>query len=508
MLGRKRIFNAEESRVKLLSGTNKMALAVCSTLGPWGKNVALAKQYNPPHVTKDGVTVANEIVLEDEIENIAVQILKEAAKKTASEAGDGTTTTILLASKLIELGFPLTQKYGNRAVVNELNKTIDLLISELHKQSIEIKSTEQLKNVALISSNGDEEISDLVSQAFELLGKDGQVLVRNGNSYSTRVELTKGLMFDKSFAALGYNKRNGEKTLLNNCNVLITDLNINDVNDVSFLINLHNLAGNQNPMVVICNDVSDIALEVLLYAFNKGQQLYVIRSPFMAQAKEEALYDMCIITGSTLVSGKAGWNLVDTEPKHLGLIDSIEVDQKNTIILPKRDAVDEDKLKDRISYYQTKISQDTEGLRANYEKRLAMLNSGSAIIYVGGSSEVDIQEKKDRIDDTVCAVRSALRKGISIGGGTTYFDLSQKLTEDNAINIMLKEVLLSPINKIKENGDLENIVIDINKVIEPTFVIEQAIRNAVQAAIMIITIGAVVIDVDNEDRFNPLNLAS
>jgi len=514
MLGRKRIFNDVEAREKLIAGANKIALAVTTTLGPWGKMVALQRQYNPPHVTKDGVTVANDIILEDAIENISAQILKEASRKTAKEAGDGTTTTILLANELVKRGFALVDEYGAANVSKSLLWGVEELVTKLKTLSTEISTEEQLKNVALISSNGDEEISTLVTQAFTLLGKEGQVLVRDGNSYNSRVEITKGLLFDKSFPSPVFHKTDGSKSIIKDCRVLVTDLNLNTPQDSWFLISLQESIN--KPLIVICNDISEVSLEVLVYAYKKGAQVYPMRSPFIAQAKEEGILDISIATGATLLNGKEGYNLDECTDAYLGFAESVEVDYKNTIILPFKDAVDEDLFAARVRYYQEKIMADTDGLKPNYEKRLAMLNSGTAIIYVGGSSEVDIQEKKDRIDDTVCAVRSSLKAGFVVGGGFTYNKLAEGFSNrerDKWIpslyaKRLLEEVLTAPANKIKENGNIKTLTIDISKVIEPTFVVEQVIRNSVQAAIMIISTGAVVIDVDNEDRTNPLNYAS
>jgi len=514
MLGQKKIFNSDEARDSLIAGANKIALAVTTTLGPWGKMVALQRQYNPPHVTKDGITVANDIILEHPIENIAAQILKEASRKTALEAGDGTTTTILLANELVKLGFPLVDKYGARNVASTLNETVEFLITKLKEYSTEVSTDDQIKNVALISSNGDEEIANIVTEAFKLLGKEGQVLVRDGNSYNSRVEITKGLLFDKSFPSPVFHKTDGSKTLIKDCRVLVTDLNLNTPQDSWFLTQLQEEIN--APLIVICNDISEIALEVLVYAYKRGSQVYPLRAPFIAVAKEEGLLDISIATGSTFLSGKEGFNLDECDAAHLGYAEVVEVDSKNTIILPLRDAVDNDLFEARVNYYQQKIVQDTDGLKPNYEKRLAMLNSGTAIIYVGGSSEVDIQEKKDRIDDTVCAVRSSLKAGFVVGGGFTYNKLAEGFSNrerDKWIpslyaKRLLEEVLTAPANKIKENGNIKTLTIDISKVIEPTFVVEQVIRNSVQAAIMIISTGAVVIDVDNEDRTNPLNYAS
>lgn len=507
MLGQKRIFNNLEAREKLIAGANKIALAVTTTLGPWGKMVALQRQYNPPHVTKDGVTVARDIILEDPIENIAAQILKEASNKTAKEAGDGTTTTILLANELVKNGFELVDKYGASNVAKELLAAVEVLITKLKELSVEITTDEELKNVALISSNGDEEIATIVTEAFKLLGKDGQVLVRDGNAYNSRVEITNGLLFDKSFPSPVFHKKDGSKSIIKDCRILVTDLNINTAQDSWFLLQLQEAIN--RPLVVICNDISEVSLEVLVYAYKKGSQVYPLRSPFIAQAKEEGILDISIATGGTLLSGKEGYNLDECTEDHLGYAESVEIDYKNTIILPLRASVNDDLFQARVRYYQEKIMADTDGLRPNYEKRLAMLNSGTAIIYVGGSTEVDIQEKKDKIDDTVCAVRSALKAGIVAGGGITYNILSDYLQlkingysalAPESIEDILIDALYAPSNKIKENGNIDKLNINITKVIEPTFVVEQVIRNSVQAAIMIICTGAVIIDVNNEDK--------
>lgn len=509
MIGRKRIIKGKEVREGLTAGADKIALAVCSTLGPFGKNVALERQYNPPHITKDGVTVARDIILEDPIENMAVQIIKEASSKTAKEAGDGTTTTVLLANELLKHGFPLVDQYGISKFTKGMNYIVDQLINELNNISTPITTDEQIFNVAMISSNGDEEISKLVADIFSKLGKDAQVLIKESNSYETKVEITKGIMFDKSFASMYFHKQDASKSLILDPKVLITDLNINTVKDVMTLEKIYNEVN--APLVVICGDISDIALECLVYAFKRGVQIYPIRGPFVAQAKEEALLDISIATGGKFLTMKEGYNLDNINSRMLGSALSVEVDYNRTIILPNRGSVDNDLFNNRVKYYQEKIMQDTEGLKPNYEKRLAMINAGTGVVYVGGSSEVDITERKDRLDDTICAVRGALKSGIVIGAGTTYLRLADHLFENaNKEYTSLYHYMISALDKpalkifenVHENSTLR--IIDIHKVIEPAFVLEQVIRNSVKAAIMILSTDVAVIDVETEDKFNPV----
>lgn len=509
MLGRKRIFKGEEVRSKLIAGADKLALAVCSTLGPYGKTVALERQYNPPHITKDGVTVAKEIILEDQIENISAQVLREASAKTAKEAGDGTTSTVLLANELIKRGYELVDKYGSKIVSDVLLEATEYIVKQLYDNyCTPIKTKEEIKNVALISSNGDEAISNLVTEIFDLLGKDGQVIIKEGNSYDTKIEVTKGIMFEKSFASMYFHKPDATKTKITDARLLVTDLNINTVQDAIVLQTLQEQVN--KPLVVICGDISDIALECLVYGYKRGSLVYPIRGPFIAQAKEEALLDISIATGATFLSMKEGWNLDNVNTQMTTDISCVEVDYNNTVILPNRESVDNDLFDSRIKYYQEKIMQDTAGLKPNYEKRLAMINAGTGIVYVGGSSEVDITEKKDRLDDTICAVRSALKKGISVGGGVTYMFLGEALCNGNFvckyedILWLLEDVLNTPSAKIRENGNVDILHIDPSKVIEPSLVIEQVIRNSIQAAIMILGTDVVVIDVEKEDKFNPI----
>ena len=485
-----RVVNNSDTISELAEGADAIYNAVSSTLGPWGRTVIIEKFWNPPHVTKDGVTVANEITLRDQVPNLAVEILRQAAAKTASEAGDGTTSTIVMAHYLFLAGYSLCKilnippsmfKYRLEKAVD---KTIELLYKSYSKQ---IKNEEDMFNIAMVASNGDEEISRNVAKAFNQIGEYGVVTVNQSSDYKTTINVTDAIRWDKSHPSPLLRNKDGSKTVVNEPAVLVTDLVINTQKDFLDVARLQMKIN--RPLVVICDDIVEAPLEALTFnVINNKMPLYILRTPYIAQAKTDAYVDLATITGATFISKYEGWNLEQTNERHLGSCDKVEIDALDTYLFGRHGDVD--KIQERIQYYQTKIETEFEA-RPNYIQRLGQLTSGSAVINVGGTNEIDIREKIDRYDDTISAVRSAIKKGYTEGAGFTYKKLSSVLNEEDDVEALLIKALSKINEKIGENAGFE--INSSNGAIDPCLVIENVIKNSVGAALLLITSGYSII---------------
>lgn len=493
-----------EVKEGLSVGSNKIAQAVKTTFGPFSSNVAITKFFNVPHVTKDGVTVTNSINLEDPIENVACQIIKQAAQKTAEVAGDGTTSTTLLANSIIQIALQLNiNKLLLKSSLLELYKEIEVFIK---KRSKEVKK-EDLYYVAKVASNGDEFISKLVSDTFNVIGKEGTITVLDSKNYETKVDITEGIKLDRGFIDSSFTL-NGNKVTYEDPMILSTDLDLSTLEDAMYILNLQQES--KRPLLVICNDIHKKAIEII--AYNKRMNniaVEVIRAPNIAEARKEALKDIAIITGGFFLSKDAGFSIRDVNVKQLGSCDSFSISVTETVIIGRHG--NPDSIKERISYYREKIKEDKLGVKANYEKRLAMFNSGAAIIWVGGTNETEVQEVKDRLDDTIRAVRSSLIEGVVSGGTTMYMELAKFLEDKNSIREISqygKYVLKESFHELtfeflKNQNELnrENIqeyVLE-NKILDPTIVLLKSIQNAIGAASMVFITECVIIKKPKND---------
>lgn len=501
-----KVLKGKEVHKKLLKGSNEIAKAVSTTFGPYGKNVAITMTYNLPHVTKDGATVARNIKLEDRIENVAAQIINQAASKTAEVAGDGTTSTTILANALVEFAFKGIEKgFQPMEIRNKLREYETTLLAFLKNPDISTEVTNNnIKNIALVACNGDDFIAQLVTDAFLLIGEHGIITVSDSRSYDTTMDTTEGIKLDRSHIIPALNNGKGI-TKHKECSVVVTNLDIKTDKEALTLLLLQEEI--QKPLLIICNDLVGKAAEIITYnKIERNIPIEVIRAPFIAEAREEALTDLATITGATLLDRNSGWTITQCGAAHLGECDSLEITLKETNIIGRKG--DPEKIKERIEYYHNKIKDDKEGLKDNYKKRLAFFTSGAAVIYVGGANEVEVQEKKDRLDDTIRAVRSAFAEGYVRGGAFTYSTLSSllhdcsKITEDKisyimefSLNRLLATLLENSNNTISIEKHMENVV--KGNIIDPTLVIKSTIQNAIGAAIMIFTTDCVI---DKEER--------
>lgn len=492
-----KIIKGEEVHEKLLKGSAEIAKAVSTTFGPYGKNVTITMLYNPPHVTKDGATVARSIKLEDPSENVAAQIINQAAAKTAEIAGDGTTSTTILANSLVHMAFNLIKK-GERPMIikNYLKEAEVKLLKYLSNLSTKTEHKD-IYNIALVACNGDTDIAKLVTEAFTIIGENGLVTVSDSRNYDTTLDTTEGIKLDRSHIIPGLN--NGKNyNRHKDCAILVTNLDLSTEFDAIRILQVQEAS--TKPLLVICNDLTGKAAEILTYnKLERNVPIEVIRAPFIADARQEACVDLSIVTGATFIDKTSGWHIKDVNIDHLGNSDSVEITLKETNILGRLG--DSEKIKSRIEYYNTKIKEDKEGLKENYKKRLAFFTSGAAVIYIGGSNEIEVQEKKDRFDDTIRAVRSALAEGYVLGGSLTYLKIGSQLHEEDPGNLsqMVHSCLNNIVRKLLSNSNdtikYEDHVnaVKAHNIIDPTLVIKSTIQNAIGAAIMIFTTDCIII---------------
>lgn len=486
----------------LLKGSKEIADAVSTTFGPYGKNVALTMLYNLPHVTKDGVTVARNISLVDQAEDVACQIIKQAATKTADVAGDGTTSTVLLTYFLVKYSLEYLKANPNdtTSLKYELEKIGNRLIEKLDNITVNIDDYESMYKIARVASNGDHEISEMISTIFKEIGKDGVVSVQQSNSYETFVQTTNGIRLDRGYISPSLESRDSFKKTYMNPKVVITSQDITTTEEAVTIFRLQEYV--KHPLLIICNDLTGSALNAIAYAkATQGIPIEVIRAPFIADARKEALKDLAIITGATIIDEH--WEITSINETILGSAESFEISPKETFIIGRNGSQEE--IESRIAYYEDKIKFDTEGLKDNYSKRLSMFTSGASVIFVGGTNEVEIQEKKDRLDDTIKAVKAALKEGVVIGGTICYHDLAKEIDMVSPALNIFKKAITALTNIFYSNGDIHDFSIVNNRIdfekggiIDPSLVIKSTILNSIGAAIMIFTTECIVIKTDPE----------
>lgn len=487
------IITGEEVRKALAKGSEEMAKAVSTTFGPYGRNVAMTKIYNLPHVTKDGATVARDINFKDPSENVAAQIIKQAAERTAQVAGDGTTSTTILANSIIQKAF------NNIGLQNTQPTLIKRTLKEM--ESLALKALDGISNpvtpddilhIALVACNGDSEIAELITNAFNTIGEHGVITVTDSKNYSTFVDSTEGIKLDRSHIAPGLSK--GLSSVKHEgCRIAVTNLQLKTQEDAIAILNLQ--AQINEPILLICDDLLDKALEIISYnKIERGVPIEVIRAPYIAEARKDACRDLAIVTGAKLLDHATGWTMTSIKEEQLGSCDNLEITLKETNIIGRKG--DPALIAERVKYYEDKIASDHEGLADNYKKRLGFFSAGAAVVYVGGANEVEVKEKKDRLDDTIRAVRSALAEGFVAGGATSYSILGRAIMDVEPTNLLanalleLEEVLVKKSDSsIKDHRES----VEANHILDPTLVIKSTIQNAIGAAIMIFTTDCIVI---------------
>jgi chaperonin GroEL len=507
-----------EARDGLKRGVNALANAVKVTLGPKGRNVIISKSFGGPVVTKDGVTVAKEIELEDALENMGAQMVKEVASKTNDLAGDGTTTATVLAQAIVLEGLKNVAAGANPMDLKRgIDKAVEALVENLDKQSKKVgDSSEKIKQVASISSNNDEMIGDLIAEAFNKVGKEGVITVEEAKGTDTYVDVVEGMQFDRGYLS-PYFVTDSEKMIaeLDNPYILLFDKKISTMKDL--LPVLEPVAQSGKPLLIIAEDVDGEALATLVVNKLRGSlKIAAVKAPGFGDRRKAMLEDIAILTGGTVISEERGFTLENASIDMLGTCEKVTIDKDNTTVVNGSGAPDG--IKARVNQIKSQIETTTSDYdREKLQERLAKLAGGVAVLYVGAASEVEMKEKKDRVDDALHATRAAVEEGIVAGGGVALVRAQAVLSkvkvenadEETGLQIVARAIE-SPLRTIVENAGGEGSVVvakvhegkgdfgydakseefvDMMKkgIIDPKKVTRIALENAASVAGMILT---------------------
>ena len=468
----KKMIIGTEARNALTAGITSLAQAVKITLGPKGRNVVLDRKYGTPLITNDGVTIAKEIELSCPAQNVGASIIKEVSIKTNDSAGDGTTTAIVLAESIIKEGQKNIVAGANPVILKSgIKKATDFVLNELSKQSKPITTKKEICQVATISA-GDPEIGELIADAMEIVGKDGIITAEEGNTLKTELEIVKGLQFDRGFLSpfMAINQEKQE-AVLENPYILITDKKINNINEIIGVI--EPIIKESRPLLIISEDIENEALATLVLNKMRGNLISVaVKAPSYGERRKQMLQDIAILTNATVISSDIGLEFSSATPSMLGQAKTIKVTRDNTTIIEGKGSYEA--IETRIKELKNQIeSASFDSDKTLLSERLANLSGGVALLKVGSATEVEMKEKKLRIEDALSATKSATQEGIVAGGGTALlstfsalFEFIQNLEGDErtGANIILN-TLKAPIDQILKNAGLDSSVI-INEIIK------------------------------------------
>ncbi len=528
----KEIKFGEEARKSLLNGVNKLADTVKVTLGPKGRNVVLDKSFGAPLITNDGVTIAKEIELDDAFENMGAQIVKEVSIKTNDVAGDGTTTAMVLAQSMIKEGIKNVAAGGDpMAIRRGMDKTTKAVVDELKKISVDVNGKEDIARVASISADN-EEVGQLISEAMEKVSKDGVITIEESKTSQTELNVVEGMQFDKGYVS-PYMVTDTEKmeAIMDNPYILITDKKISNIQEILPL--LESLMQQSGKLVIICDDIEGEALSTLILNKLRGViNVVAVKAPGYGDKRKQMLEDIAILTGGEVITSDLGLELKDTTIEQLGRAKQVKVQKENTIIVDGMG--DKEKIAARVANIKAQIAEEHSDFeKENLQERLAKIAGGVAVIGVGAATEVEMKEKKLRIEDALSATKAAVEEGIVAGGGTAYINtipavekVVEGLKDDEKIGgkIILK-ALEEPAKQIAVNAGLEPAVIvekiknsnpgvgfnaateeyvDMKKagIVDPTKVSRSAIQNASSIASMILTTESLVANKKEEKSCN------
>lgn len=463
----------EDARNKMKAGVDTLANAVKVTLGPKGRNVMIDKSYGAPKITKDGVTVAKETTdLKDPFENMGAKAVKEVASKAATDAGDGTTTATVLTQAIFSEGVKMVAAGMNPMDLKRgIDKAVDTVVADLAKRAKKVSKDEEIAQVATISANGDREIGEKIASAMEKVGKEGVITVEEAKGMETEVEIVEGMQFDRGYLS-PYFITNAEKMTCEyeNPAILLTEGKISNLQPI--LPILESIAQSSRPLLIVAEDVEGEALATLVVnRLRAGLKIVAVKAPGFGDRRKEMLKDIAVLTGATVVSEDLGMKLENVTPEFLGTAKKIVVDKENTTIVDG--AGEKSEIEGRCAEIRTSIENATsEYDKEKLQERLARLAGGVAVIKIGGSSEIEVKEKKDRVDDALAATRAAVEEGIVAGGGITLLRSQSILDEiktDNedqkaGINI-IKKALSAPIRQICANAGVDGAVI-VGKILE------------------------------------------
>ena len=525
----KQIIYGEEARKSLLKGVNKLADTVKVTLGPKGRNVVLDKSFGSPLITNDGVTIAKEIELEDKFENMGARLVKEVSTKTNDVAGDGTTTATVLAQAMVKEGVknvaagadPMSVKRG-------MDKATEAAVKALKEISSSVNGKEDIARVASISANSTE-IGNLIADAMDKVSKDGVITIEESKTSQTELNVVEGMQFDKGYVS-PYMVTDTEKmeAVLDNPYILITDKKISNIQEVLPL--LENLMQQSGKLLIICDDVEQEALSTLVLNKLRGVlNVVAVKAPGFGDKRKAMLQDIATLTGGEVITSELGLELKDTTLEQLGRAKQVKVQKENTIIVDG--SGDKEKIKERVNQIRNQIAETkSEFDKENLQERLAKIAGGVAVIGVGAATEIEMKDKKLRIEDALSATKAAVEEGIVAGGGTALINVIPKVQklvdsleegEKLGASIVLK-ALEEPLSQIVRNAGLEPAVVvenvkkadagfgfdaskeqyvDMKKsgIVDPTKVTRSALQNATSIASMVITTESLVADAPEKD---------
>ncbi len=515
----------EEARQKILKGVKTLADAVKVTLGPKGRNVIIDKAYGAPHITKDGVTVAKEIELEDKHENMGAQMVKEVASKTADKAGDGTTTATVLAEAIYSEGLRNVAAGANPISLQRgMKKAVEAVVKQLKKSSKKIKDSNEIAQVATISANNDPEIGKIIAEAMKRVGKDGTITVEEAKGFETTLDVVEGMNFDRGYVSAYFmTNTESQEAILEDAYVLIHEKKINVVKDFIPLLQL--VAESGKPLLIIAEDVEGEALTTLVVnRLRGGFKVCAVKAPGFGDRRKATLEDIAVITGGQVISEELGMKLENVTLEMLGRVKKAVIGKDSTTLV--EGAGDKNLIKDRIAQLKRQITEsESDYDREKLQERLAKLAGGVGVIRVGAATEVEMKEKKDRVEDAQHATAAAVEEGILPGGGialvrciSTVNDLASKLEGDEQTGArIIARALSAPLRQIVVNAGLEGAIIlqQVEKlpethgfnaltgeyvdmiaagILDPTKVVRTALENAASIAGLLITTEALVAD--------------
>ena len=522
----------EDARKSLLEGVNKLADTVKVTLGPKGRNVVLDKSFGAPLITNDGVTIAKEIELEDKFENMGARLVKEVSTKTNDVAGDGTTTATVLAQSMIKEGVRNVAAGSDpMAIKRGMAKTVDMAVEELKKISSPVNGKEDIARVASISANN-KEIGNLIAEAMEKVSKDGVITIEESKTANTELEVVEGMQFDKGYIS-PYMVTDTEKmeAIMDNPYILITDKKISNIQEILPL--LESLMQESGKLLIICDDMEGEALSTLILNKLRGVlNVVAVKAPGFGDKRKAMLEDIAVLTGGEVITSDLGLELKDTTIAQLGKAKQVKVQKENTIIVDG--AGDKQQIADRVGQIKAQINETQSDYdKEQLQERLAKIAGGVAVIGVGAATEVEMKDKKLRIEDALSATKAAVEEGIVSGGGTALINVIPKVSklvdtlengEKLGAQIVLK-ALEEPVKQIAVNAGLEPAVIvnkvkeseagigfdaaneqyvDMKKVgiVDPTKVTRSALQNAASIASMVLTTESLVTDAPEPKNCN------
>ena len=512
----KQVVFGDQGRNKLVEGVDVLANAVKVTLGPKGRNVVIDKSFGSPHITKDGVTVAKEIELEDKLANMGAQMLKEVASRTADKAGDGTTTATVLAQSIVKEGMKYVVSGHNPM---DLKRGIDLAVTaavaELDKVSKPCSTRKEIAQVGSISANSDTDIGNIIADAMEKVGKEGVITVEDGKGLQNELDVVEGMQFDRGYLSPYFINNDKQTSVLENPFILLCDKKISNIRDLLPILEAVNKAG--KPLLIVCEDLEAEAMATLVVNTARGIiKSCAVKAPGFGDRKKDMLQDIATLTGATVITDDIGLTLDKATAEHLGMCARVEVSKDNTIIIDG--SGDKAMIESRVKSIRTSIESATSDYdKEKLQERLAKLAGGVAVIRVGAATEVEMKEKKDRLDDALHATRAAVEEGIVAGGGVALIRAQQAITnlkganadQSAGIGIVLR-ALEEPARCIAFNaGDSADVIINQIKtqsgnygynaatgeygnlveqgVIDPTKVTKTALINAASIAGLILT---------------------